>query len=147
MEQRVFEDVEPGDEIEDRWQATPEAVMAFGRARHTGPGGVPARFMDPDGVSPGFERPIVPGPMSLAVLGRLVTDWMGPRGRLRSFSVDYRRPVYRDDVVRLLALVTDTEEQPDGRGLVKLDVYFENERGERPLQGIAVVELPRRAVE
>jgi len=143
VEQRYFEDVEPGDELEDWWQATPEAVIAFGHTRHRGPGGVPAQFMDPDGVSPGFERPIVPGPMSLAILSRLVTDWMGPRGKLRRFRVDYRRPVYRDDRVRLLALVTDAEEE-SGRGLVKLDVYFENERGERPLQGVAVVELPRR---
>jgi acyl dehydratase len=143
VDQRAFEDVEPGDEFEDSWQATVEAVMAFGRTRHLEPGGVPAHFMDPESVSPGFERPIVPGPMSLAILARMVTDWMGPRGRLRRFSVDYRRPVYRDDRVRLLALVTDAEED-GGHGIVKLDVYFENERGERPLQGVAVVELPRR---
>lgn len=143
MEQRCFEDVEPGDEIESPWDATPEAVAEFMATRRLA-SGVPPIEDGPEQVRPGFERPIVPGSMSLAVLSRLVTDWMGPYGRLRSMSADYRRPVYRDDRLRAIALVTDTEEGADGRGLVKLDVYIENERGERPLQGVAVVELPRR---
>jgi acyl dehydratase len=137
MTQRYLDDVEPGDEIEERWQATPEAVRLYMTTRRGAAGGVEVLF-DDDEPRPGFDRPIVPGPMSLAVLTRVVTDWMGPLGRLRSIDVDYRRPVYRDDRVRVIALVTDID------ATVKLDVYFENERGERPLQGVAVVDLPRR---
>lgn len=143
MEQRYFEDVEPGDEIETPWDATPEAVAEFMATRRLA-SGVPPVEDGPQQVRPGFERPIVPGSMSMAVLSRLVTDWMGPYGRLRSMSVSYRRPVYRDDRLRALALVTDADEATAAGGLVKLDVYLENERGERPLQGVAVVELPRR---
>ncbi|MBX7110441.1 MAG: MaoC family dehydratase [Dehalococcoidia bacterium] len=143
MDQRYFEDVEPGDEIETPWDATPEAVAEFMATRRLA-SGLPEIEDGPERVRPGFERPIVPGSMSLAVLSRLVTDWMGSRGRLRSISASYRRPVYRDDQLRALALVTDTEKQAEGGGLVKLDVYIENERGERPLQGVAVVELPLR---
>lgn len=143
MEQRYFEDVEPGDEIAEPWDATPEAVAEFMATRRLA-SGVPPIEDGPEQVRPGFDRPIVPGSMSMAVLSRVVTDWMGPHGRLRSISASYRRPVYRDDRLRALALVTDVEEQGDASGLVKLDVYIENERGERPLQGVAVVELPRR---
>ncbi|MGE0228076.1 MAG: MaoC family dehydratase [Dehalococcoidia bacterium] len=144
MDERYFEDVGPGDEIDVPWDATPEAVAEFMATRRLA-SGVPPIEDGPEQVRPGFERPIVPGSMSLAVLSRLVTDWMGPHGRLRSISASYRRPVYRDDRLRALALVTDTEERPEGGGLVKLDVYIENERGERPLQGVALVELPGRA--
>jgi acyl dehydratase len=143
MEQRYFEDVEPGDEIEAPWDASPEAVAEFMATRRLA-SGVPPVEDAPEQVRPGFERPIVPGSMSMAVLSRLVTDWMGPYGRLRSISATYRRPVYRDDRLRALALVTDTEARDGGGGIVKLDVYIENERGERPLQGVAVVELPAR---
>ena len=144
MEQRYFEDVEPGDEVEEWWQATSEAVRIFMTTRRGVVGGVPP--FDDDEPRPGFDRPIVPGPMSLALLARLVTDWMGPYGRLRSIDVDYRRPVYRDDRLRLVGLVTDTIAGGDDSGgsTLKLDVYFENDRGERPLQGVAVVELPHR---
>lgn len=145
MEQRHLEDVEPGDEIASRWEATPEAVAEFMRTRRI-VSGTSRADDEPEQTRPGFDRPVVPGSMSLAVLSRLVTDWMGPRGRLRSIAADYRRPVYRDDRLRAVALVTDTEAgAAAGSGLVKLDVYLENERGERPLQGVAVVELPRRA--
>ena len=47
------------------------------------------------------------------------------------------------DRLKLMALVTDASDEA-GVGRVTLDVYLENERGERPLQGTAVVELPHR---
>lgn len=139
MVQRYLDDVEPGDEFEEWWQATPEAVRLYMTTRRGVVGGV-EEFDDDNEPRPGFDRPIVPGPMSLAVMARVVTDWMGPRGTLRSIDVDYRRPVYRDDRLRVIALVTDVDD-----ATANLDVYFENDRGERPLQGIAVVELPRRS--
>ena len=77
------------------------------------------------------------------MITRLVTDWMGPRGKLQFIDVSFRRPVQHDDRLQSQGLVTDTTEE-DGRGVVKLDIYLENERGERPLQGTAAVELPRR---
>lgn len=149
IEQRYLEDVEPGDEFEVGWQATPEAAHLYMTTRRGAVGGVSPAEAEVEAQAdseprPGFDRPIIAGPMSLGVMARVVTDWIGPHGRLRSIDVDYRRPVYRDDYVRVIALVTDTEER-DGRGTVKLDVYFENVRGERPVQGVAVVELPRRS--
>ena len=142
-EQTHFEDVEPGDEFEEPWSARPEAVATFldiGTQRMNRLG----RFSSEEGArAVGLERPIVPGTMSFAVLTRVVTDWMGTQGRLHSIDVNFRRPITQGDELRALALVTDTYEE-DGAGLVKLDVYMENDRGERPLQGVAVVELPRR---
>lgn len=140
MQQRYVEDVDPGDEFAEPWTATREQVEAFIRA-NVNLGG-DDRFLDQQAAEAvGMRRPIVPGPMSLAVLTRVVTDWMGPDGLLRTLDANFRRPVEHGDRLRALALVTDVEESA---GLVKLDVYLENERGERPLQGVAVVELPRR---
>jgi hypothetical protein len=68
---------------------------------------------------------------------------MGPEGKLHSIDCDFRRGVLHEDKLKILALITDATEE-DGRPLVKLDVYLENERGERPVQGTALVELPRR---
>ena len=90
----------------------------------------------------GAEGPIIPGVMSFALLSRLVTDWMGADGHLDNLDVSFRRPIAHGDALRLVALVTDTD---TAAASVKLDVYIENARGERPLQGTAVVALPRRA--
>ena len=148
-EQRYFEDIDVGDEFTEEQQPTREHVEQFfnisrldGRPSRaeTGDG----RFTSTESARElGLERPIVPGTMSMAMITRLVTDWMGPRGTLQFIDVSFRRPVQHDDRLQSQALVTDTTEE-DGRGVVKLDIYLENERGERPLQGTAAVELPRR---
>ncbi len=141
-DQPYFENVDPGDEFEEAWTAQTEQVAAYVEMNMGGAGVASGRFTSQEGAeSVGMRKPIVPGVMSMCLLTRLVTDWMGPLGILRTIDVDFRRPVEHGDQLRALGLITDTEEQ-DGKGVVKLDVYLENDRGERPLQGVAVVELP-----
>ena len=143
-EQPFFEQVEPGDEFEETWTAQTGQVAAYVEMNMGGAGAAGGRFTSQEGAEAvGMPKPIVPGVMSMCVLTRLVTDWMGPRGTLRYIDVDFRRPVQHGDQIRALALVTDADEEASGAGVVKLDVYLENERGERPLQGVAIVELPR----
>ncbi len=148
LEQRYFEDVDLGDEFEEEYVATPAHVSTYlsvsrGNAQLDEEDG---RFSDASGAQAlGLERPIVPGVMSLSIITRLVTDWVGSAGRLRTLDASFRRPVLHGDRLRLLALVTDATDE-SGVGRVTLDVYLENERGERPLQGVAVVDLPHRPI-
>jgi acyl dehydratase len=144
-DQPYFEDVDPGDEFEESWLAETDHVAAYVDMNMGGAGAAAGRFTSQEGAeSVGMRKPIVPGVMSMCILTRLVTDWMGSQGKLRTIDVDFRRPVEHGDQLRALGLITDTEEQ-DGAGVVKLDVYLENDRGERPLQGVAIVELPRKS--
>lgn len=150
--QRYFEDVAVGEEFEDEQQPTREHVEAFMNASRRDGGfssdAGRARFSDPDEARrQGLERPIVPGTMSTAMITRIVTDWMGPLGRIVSLDVSFRRPVLHGDRLRCLAVVTDAGDdalEAGGPGIVRLDVALENDRGERPVQGTAEVELPRR---
>jgi acyl dehydratase len=143
--ERCFEDVDIGDEFEGEWTAESERVVEYIRLEVDGHTTDAARrFTDLEGAARlGLERPIAPGSLSGSVLARFVTDWMGEEGQLASIDVNYRRPVLHDERLHFVGLITDTEPGDDG-GSVKLDVYFENERGERPLQGVAVVKLPSR---
>ena len=145
LEQRYFEDVHLGDEFEEMQRPTTEHVQQFlGQSARGGRDGSDrgaGRFSDTAAArSQGLERPIVPGTMSMSMITRLVTDWMGPLGHIVQLDVSYRRPVLHDDQLRSLALVTDAETAPQ----VHLDLSLENERGERPLQGTAIVTLPTR---
>ena len=47
------------------------------------------------------------------------------------------------DTLNCTGLVTDTETE-DGENRVIMDVYIENQKGERALQGTALVLLPNR---
>jgi acyl dehydratase len=142
--QRYFEDVEPGDEFEEPWHPTRDLVIAYLSVGNPDAGTRADRFTDDEAARKiGMPRAIVPGALSLCMATRLVTDWMGTQGTLRSIDVDYRRAALHEDSLRVLGLVTDTDDN-EGVPLIKLDVYIENDRGERPLQGVAIVELPRR---
>ena len=145
MSQPYFEDIDVGDEIEGAWTAQREQVLEYIALEPGGPADdAQGRFTDPVRAKKlGFERPIVPGALSMSVLTRLVTDWMGPDGDLESIDINFRRPVLQEDALRSLGLIIDTEPSEEG-GRVRIDVYFENDRGERPLQGVAVVRLPSR---
>lgn len=153
MEQRYFEDVELGDEFEEEITPTLEDVRQYqslqiGPPREGAPrgrGGPPdGRFDSKEGArSVGLEGPIVPGSMSFSIMSRLVSDWAGVQGRMQTLDISYRRPVQQGDHLRLGSVVTDTTEDEQGARAI-LDVYMENERGERPVQGTAVVELPHR---
>lgn len=146
--QRYFEDVAVGDEYEVHQHPTTEHVLAFLNSNNgrTAPGD--GRFSNnADARRMGLERPIVPGTMSTAMITRIVTDWMGPLGRIVSIDVSFRRPVLHNDELRCLATVIDAADdalEAGGPAIVKLDVVLENDRGERPVQGTAEVELPRR---
>jgi len=150
--QRYLEDIEVGNEFVAHQQPTTEHVISFLNNGHSGrpANAMNGRFTDPEvAKAQGFPKPIVPGVMSAAMLTRVVTDWMGPMGRIVSLDVSFRRPVLHDDNLRCVALVTDIigdeASEITSPGIVSLDVTLENERGEKPLQAAAVVELPRRA--
>lgn len=145
--ERYFEDVWPGDEFAEELQPSTEDVVDFleiQNMQRTGGGNSDGRFTNAEGAQrQGLARPIVPGNMSQALIMRLVSDWMGVRGHLRSLDLSFRRPVLHGDKLRAVALVTDADDA-DGVPHATLDVFFENERGERPVQGTAIVDLPRR---
>ena len=149
VDQRYFDEVEIGDEFEEEQTPTSEHVQTYlslaaargDRRGARGPGD--GRFESVEGArSVGLESPIVPGAMSFSMMSRLVTDWAGTEGRVHNMEVSFRRPVHHDDRLVLRALVTDASDDDGPR--IKLDLYMENERGERPVQGTAEVELPRR---
>ena len=145
--QRYFDEVSVGDVFEQVQQPSHAQVVAF--VNISGALASDGRFTNLEAArAAGLEKAIVPGPMSAVMLTRLVTDWMGPMGRVLSLDVSYRRSVLHDDVLRCVALVTDVNGDGDyegtGEGEVRLDVALENDRGEKPVQGTAIAVMPRR---
>lgn len=96
------------------------------------------RFTDDAGARrEGLPGMIVPGNMSAGLLGKLVTDWARPGGgRLIRMGVTYRAPVLPDHSLTLQGFVTQTD--ADQR-TAELDLWLENEEGERLVIGTATV--------
>ena len=144
-EQNYGRNIDPGDEIGPMIrQPDLEQVQTFLSVwRRTAENQrVNGRFTDTAASQrDGFSGPIVPGPMSFAMVSQLLTDWAGPRGRLLSLDVNYRRPTRHGEELKCIGLITDTREEGDNT-IVKLDVYIEDPRGDRPTQGVAEVVIP-----
>ena len=140
MSQTYFEDVAPGHEIGPLVkQPSREEILAFCEVTH-----LTGRFVSDEAArGDGLERIIVSSWQNLAYMAQLLTDWMGPQGTLATFDVIFRGIVEDGERLECRALVTDTPLRGN-QHIVVLDVFMQNERGERPMQGTAEVVLPSR---
>ena len=99
------------------------------------------RFTDDEAArEEGLPGMIAPGNMSLGMLTRLVTDWIGSSGaRLARLGTTYRQPVQPDHTITLNGFVTHIEA---AERRVDIDIWIENEDAERLVIGTASVEFP-----
>ncbi len=140
MTQPCYEDVEPGDIIGPMVkQPSRQETYAFAALSR-----LSGRFVSDDGArQEGWDAMLVSSWQSMGYLAQLLTSWMGGSGFLETFEVSFRRVVEPGDRLESSATVVDKEVR-DGRHVVILDVFMENQRGERPLQATAEVILPSR---
>lgn len=100
------------------------------------------RFIDDEGArKEGLPGIIIPGNMSLGLLTKLVTDWIGQSGaRIVRLGTTYRVPVQPDRTISLQGFVTHV--YPEERSC-EIDLWIENEDGERMVTGTATVQFPK----
>ncbi len=91
----------------------------------------------------GLDGVILHGALKNAFLGHLMTSWMGPAGRLKRLSCQYRGMDFPDK--RILAKGTVTRRyQAEGESLVDCEIWLENPEGQKTTPGTATVALPTR---
>jgi acyl dehydratase len=130
-----FDAVHEGDELPVREMfLDKDQVRAYARAA----GQWSPRFTDDEGArKEGLPGMITPGNMSMGLLTTLVEAWAGP-GTLQRLGTTFRGLLLPGQRIRLCGAVT---EKSDGARTVELDVWIENEDGERPVIGTATVRL------
>ena len=79
------------------------------------------------------------------MLGRALTDWMGVEGWVRKLNFQMRGMNMNGDTVSAKGTVTDKRVDDDGRHLVDVDVWLENDRVGKTTPASAVVQLPNRS--
>jgi acyl dehydratase len=82
------------------------------------------------------------GMLSMGFVAQAVTDWAGA-GAVRKLGVRFAGLVRLKDTVTCRGRVLGTSRQ-GGTGLVDLEVWAENQRGEKVVTGKATVALPAR---
>ena len=83
------------------------------------------------------------GMLSMGFVAQVVTDWAGP-GTVQKLGVRFAELVRLKDVVTCRGRVLARSSKDDAH-LVDLEVWAENQRGEKVVAGKATVALPSRA--
>ena len=90
----------------------------------------------------GYPRQLAHGALLLSLLSKVVgMDLPGPGAVLMSQSTEWLRPVFEGDEVELVATVGGVS---TGAGIISLDVYANNQKGEQVMKGNAKVKLAER---
>jgi acyl dehydratase len=99
------------------------------------------RFMSDDVArKEGLPGQILPGNMSMALLSRMITDWL-PNARLEKLGVTFRGTVQPGKPIVMTGFVTDRREI-EGAVELECDLILE-QGGERRITGLAVLRLTR----
>jgi acyl dehydratase len=136
-----FEDVEVGEELPSRSNRIDRAQLV----RYAGASGDfnPLHWNEEFARSLGFPSVIAHGMFNMALVARVVSDWTGDPGLLRSIRVQFRKEVLPDE--NLVAKGRVAGKQETDR-TVRVELWAELERDGRKIQAIkngeAVVELP-----
>jgi acyl dehydratase len=141
-EQRYWEDVEVGDELEgfslDITQRRLFLQVSGSQDWY------PVHF-DPAFARKGGHADVFMNTGFLqAALVRVITDWMGDEGFLKKLRFEMRRQQRPGDTMVCRGKVVSTYER-DGGGCVDLELWAENEREGVTTPGTATVILPRKS--
>jgi len=96
---------------------------------------------DPDAArAAGLPGCVIQGTYKYGLLGKMVTDWAGTGGVLKKIGVRYVGMDFPGDTLTCRGRVTARYAAADGHH-VELEVWTENQRGERNTLGTASVTL------
>jgi acyl dehydratase len=95
---------------------------------------------DEAGRASGYPGAFGMGNLTFAWLHCMLREWLGGAGRVVRVECQFRNPVLRGDTVTCTGVVTKRYEQ-DGEHRIDLEVWSENQRGEKSTPGTATVAL------
>jgi acyl dehydratase len=142
-----FEDVKVGDELPALVKGPIQQIQL---TRYAGASGDfnPIHQDEEFARAAGMGGIFAHGMLSMGFVAQVVTDWAGP-GTVRRIAVRFAALVRLKDTVtcrgRVTAKASPVERATgDGTPTVELDIWAENQRGERVVTGTATVLLPAR---
>jgi len=88
----------------------------------------------------GMPGTLVPGPIKLGLIERVIEEWLGEAGFVRHVRAAHRRPDITGRPITILGRVARVFEV-DGKRRADLEVIIQNDQGEASVRGFATVEF------
>lgn len=89
----------------------------------------------------GLPGCVIQGTYKLGMLGKTVTDWIGEAATLRRIGVRYRGIDCPGDTLTCRGRITNKYIK-DNENCIELELWTENQRGEKTVVGTAIVATP-----
>jgi acyl dehydratase len=89
-------------------------------------------------LSRGLTGVVMHGQLGTAFLCQLLSDWYGAAGSLKKINVSYKGFAYPGDTLTCRGVVKDKSAEVN---IVTLDIWIENQKGEKTTTGTAIVKL------
>ena len=142
MAQLYFDDIKDGQDVTTLVQNCDSQRLVFWAA---GSGDYYQIHYDKDfALGTGLPERIVHGALKHALLGRMLHEWVGEKGRVKQVACQYRGMDMIDKDVTCKGVVTG-KRAVDGQNLVDLDIWTEDPSGNKTTPGTATVTLPSRS--
>ncbi|OGP61336.1 MAG: hypothetical protein A2V67_17830 [Deltaproteobacteria bacterium RBG_13_61_14] len=141
--QVYFEDVHEGDSIPALVKGPLERIQLVKYAGASGDFN-PIHVDEVYAQAAGMKSVFAHGMLSMAFVGQMLTDWMGPLGELKRFQVRFSAVAWPGDVITSTGTTVRHWEEK-GEGLVELALESKSQEGTVTVKGAACVRLPRRS--
>ena len=99
----------------------------------------PIHLDDEEAKKGGLPGVIVHGMLSMALLGRVLTNWV-PQHQLRGWNARFVSMAFPGDTITCKGVITETTIEND-ENRVKLDISVENQKGDNILVGTADIAI------
>jgi hypothetical protein len=86
---------------------------------------------DAAGRAAGYPGAIGMGNLAWAWMHCAVEDWLDGRGYLEHIETRFRAPALRGDEITCSGQITGREDHPDGSSVLTLEMWAQNQSGER----------------
>ena len=139
--QTLWEDAQVGQELPPFVNKT--GLMELNRFAGANEELVPIHMDVEAAKKAGLPDVIVMGNLKVAYLSNVLTDWAGDKGMVKKLSCQYRGMDVVNATLTAKAKVTNKYVK-DGEHLIDLEVWVENDKGQKTTPGAATVRLPSR---
>ncbi len=140
--QLCFDDVSVGDALPETNAAPSELQIFFFSAASNN--GHRIHYDLPYAKTEGLPNILVQGPLQSAILAKMLTDWVGPSGRLIRIAIQNRGNAFPNEKLTYGGVVVGKREEDD-QLLVDCEIFERNESGAVLMPGTATVSLRRRS--
>lgn len=101
---------------------------------------VPHHMDDEAGKKSGMPGAFGMGNLQSSYMHNVVRDWMGDKGRIKAFTIQWAQPNLKDTVVTASGKITSVEDTDEGKE-VSLELWTEDNNDRRLANGTAKVLL------